>query len=145
MNKIKINQIETNGKLYEGYLWLSDSNKPKVYDNQEIDLVLKDNVNPFIVEGQLYNREEHVSYSIKYIDGEYLVYQYKEVFDDTTDANIEHKSYLPNRMEEIGNRMLHFLRYWEPQVDSCCEGMEALVITKNVFVGFMNVEKKKEN
>ena len=145
MEKIKINEIKTNGKLYEGYLWQSDSNKPKVYDNQKLDIKLEENVNPFIVEGQLYNREEHVSYSIKYIDGEYLVYLHEEVYDDTTDSNIEHKTYLPNRMEELGDRKLHFLRYWEPKEDSCYEGMETLVITKNVFVGFMNVEKKKED
>jgi len=136
MERINIKFIETADIKYEGYLWLSNSSKPKVYDNQVIDIDLGDNMMPFVVEGQLYDRKRKVSYNIKYVDGEHIVNKYKGIDDDTTDANIEHKTYLPNRMEEIGDRQLHFLRYWELKEDENCEGMPVLVITKNVFVGF---------
>lgn len=136
MEKINIKDIETAEILYEGYLWLSNSSKPRVYDNQVIDIDLGVGMMPFVVEGQLYDRKRKVSYSIKYVDGEHLVNKYKDIDDETTDANIEHKTYLPNRMEIIGNRRLHFLRYWEPKEDKNCEDMSVLVITKNVFAGF---------
>lgn len=39
---------------YQGYLWYSDEQIPKVFDNEEVELELDDTANPFIVEGQLY-------------------------------------------------------------------------------------------
>ena len=119
----------------EGYLWWSDQQEPKVYQDGQIDIILDETKNPFVVEGQLYDKEEDKSYSIKYIDGQYLIKVNKVGNDDFTNKDNELKSFLSNRM---GGRWLKFLRYWEPteQGDENCEGMPPLVITKNVFVGF---------
>ena len=109
--------------------------EPKVYQDEQINIILDETKNPFVVEGQLYDKEEDKSYSIKYIDGQYLIKVNKVGNDDFTNKDNELKSFLSNRM---GGRWLKFLRYWEPteQGDENCEGMKPLVITKNVFVGF---------
>lgn len=132
-----ISEIPLN-KEYEGYLWLSNSVMPIVFDNQTIDMELKElkeGMMPFIVEGQLYSQTEKISYSIKYVDGRHIVSKYEKVRIDDANDDIELKTYLSNRMDD---RELCFLRYWEPteEGDENCEGMKPLVITKNVFVGF---------
>ena len=119
----------------EGYLWWSDQQEPKVYQDEQINIILDETKNPFVVEGQLYDKDEDKSYRIKYIDGQYLIKVNKVGNDDFTNKDNELKSFLSNRM---GGRWLKFLRYWEPteQGDENCEGMKPRVITKNVFVGF---------
>lgn len=148
MGRISIDELKKDslGKEYEGYLWLSNSEKPKVYKSESIDLKLEKGT--FFVEGQLYCRASHVSYSIRYVDGEHIITEYENVDGETTDNNIEHKVYYPNRMDEfLKERMgLHFLRYWEEMPDENCKGdndkcMPVLVITKNVFVGFKKMEE----
>lgn len=130
---MNINEIPLN-KKYEGYLWLSNSIEPKVLDNQKINLELKEGMMPFIVEGQLYNSTDHISYSIKYVNGEHLVTKYENVSpEDKSNNNVEEKAYLSNRMDD---RELVFHRYWELVEDENCENMKTLVITKNVFIGF---------
>ena len=51
MEAIKINKCE-------GYLWWSDQQKPKIYDGNTLDICLDETKNPFVVEGQLYDKEE---------------------------------------------------------------------------------------
>lgn len=142
---MSINEIPTNVE-YQGYLWLSNSIEPIVFDNQTIDMKLKEKeielkegMMPFVVEGQLYSQTKQTSYSIKYVDGEHIVLKYDKVCIDDAKGDIELKTYLSNRMDD---RALCFLRYWEPteKGDENCEGMKPLVITKNVFVGFKNKE-----
>ena len=133
---MKISEIPLNKEYkYEGYLWLSNSKAPKVYENQPIDIELKEGMMPFVVEGQLYCQTEQTSYSIKYVDGEHVVSEFDKVCIEDAKGDIELKTYLSNRMDD---RLLCFLRYWEPSAkgDENCEGMKPLVITKNVFVGF---------
>ena len=131
METIKINKCE-------GYLWWSDQQKPKVYQDASIDICLDEVQNPFVVEGQLYDEENKESYSIKYVDGQYLINKYK--VDDSAFANQDNqiKSYLSNRMDD---HWLKFIRYWEEKEDENCMGMPVLALTKNVFVGF---DERKE-
>lgn len=131
METIKINKCE-------GYLWLSDQQKPKVYQNELIDICLDEAKNPFVVEGQLYDEENKESYSIKYVDGQYLVNIYKVDESDFTNPDNQIKSYLSNRMDD---RWLKFLSYWEEKKDKNCMSMPVLTLTKNVFIGF---DKRKE-
>ena len=128
METIKINKCE-------GYLWWSDQEEPKIYLDEAIDICLDKSKNPFVVEGQLYDKDEKKSYSIKYVDGQYHINIYNVEADDFTNKDNEPNSFLSNRM---GGRWLKFLRYWETteQGDENCEGMKPLVITKNLFVGF---------
>lgn len=125
-------------KKCEGYLWWSDQQQPKVCQDEAFDISLDETENPFVVEGQLYDIEEKKSYSIKYVDGHYIINVYKVEDGDFGNPDNEAKSCLSNRM---GDRWLRFLRYWEPVKDPNCEGMEALKLTKNVFVGFEGKEE----
>lgn len=121
----------------QGYLWWSDQQKPEVFQNEKFERSFDENKNPFVVEGQLYDVDNNMSYSIKYVDGKYLIQQF-DVKNDVKDGNPTNadndiKTYLSNRM---GGRWLKFLRYWEPKKDENCKGMNVLTLTKNVFIGF---------
>ena len=125
MKTIKIDRCE-------GYLWMSNQEKPKVYQAKPLEVNLDEQSNPFIVEGQLYDLEKKESYSIKYVDGRYLICIHK-VEPAKTGQVIEETNYLSNRMS---NLWLNFLRYWEEKTDENCMGMPVLTLTKSVFVGF---------
>lgn len=131
METIKINKSE-------GYLWWSDQQKPRVYQDELIDICLDEAKNPFVVEGQLYDEENKESYSIKYVDGKYHINKYKVNESDLINQDNEVKSYLSNRMDD---RWLKFLRYWEEKEDENCMGMPVLTLTNNVFIGF---DERKE-
>ena len=131
METIKINKCE-------GYLWWSDQQKAKVYQDELIDICLDEAKNPFVVEGQLYDEENKESYSVKYVDGLYLIKKYKVDESDYINIDNEEKSYLSNRMDD---RWLKFLSYWEEKKDASCMGMSVLTLTKNVFIGF---DERKE-
>lgn len=126
METIKINKCE-------GYLWWSDQQKPKVYQDELIDICLDETKNPFVVEGLLYDEGNKESYSIKYVDGQYLINKYKVVESEFTNPDNQIKSYLSNRMDD---RWLKVLSYWEEKEDENCMGMPVLTLTKNVFIGF---------
>ena len=141
MGRISINDIKA--LSYEGYLWMSDQEEPKVYDNEPITLP-KEGDNPFIVEGQLFNKAEGLSYSIKYVDGQYIVQEYTVTEADKENPDNEPKNYESNRM---GDRKLMFLRYWEEILDednyrdsNNPKGLPVLTQTKNVFIGFKGKE-----
>ena len=125
MKTIKINKCE-------GYLWKSDQDIPKVFQGNAVEVCLDENTNPFVIEGQLYDLETKESYSIKYVDGQYLININKVEVAKPTQV-IEETTYLSNRM---GNSWRKFLRYWEEITDENCMGMPVLTLTKNVFVGF---------
>ena len=131
METIKINKCE-------GYLWLSDQQQPTVYQDKSIDICLDETKNPFVVEGQLYDEENKVSYSIKYVDGQYLINKYKVDESDFTNPDNQIESYLSNRMDD---RWLIFLSVWEEIEDENCMGMPVLTLTKHVFIGF---DERKE-
>ena len=125
-----------NIKNCEGYLWWSDQQEPEIYDGKAVDVCLDETKNPFVVEGQLYDKKG-MSYSIKYVDGQYLINKYKVETVDLTNKDNELKSFLSNRM---GDRWLKFLRYWEEKRDKNCMDMPVLTFTKNIFVGFKEKE-----
>lgn len=124
-------------KNSEGYLWWSDQEEPEIYDGKVIDICLDEKKNPFVIEGQLYDKDEKKSYSIKYVDGQYLINKYKVETIDFSNTDNEPKSFLSNRME---GRWLKFLRYWEEKKDENCMDMPVLTFTKNIFVGFKEKE-----
>ena len=141
MGRISINDIKA--LTYEGYLWMSDQEEPDVYNNESVTLP-KDGDNPFVVEGQLFNKAEGLSYSIKYVDGQYIVQEYTVTEADRKNPDNEVKTYLSNRM---GDHRLQFLRYWEEVLDednysdsNNPKGLPVLTQTKNVFIGFKEKE-----
>lgn len=141
MGRISIKDIRS--LAYEGYLWMSDQENPTVYENDSVTLP-EDGANPFVVEGQLFNEKEGLSYSIKFVDGHYIVLEHKVTEEDMKNPDNQVKIYLSNRM---GDKRLQFLRFWEeiPDEDNYTDsnspqGLPVLTQTKNVFIGF----KKKE-
>jgi CRISPR type III-associated protein (TIGR04423 family) len=127
-----------NIKNGEGYLWWSDRQEPEIYDGDALDISLDKAKNPFVVEGQIYDKEEKKSYSIKYVDGQYLINKYKVETGDLTNKDNDPKCFLSNRM---GGRWLKFLRYWEEKKDENCMDMPVLTFTKSVFIGFKEKEE----
>ncbi len=120
---------------YEGYLWWSSKKQPAVYQNEQLKDFPPSRMNPFIVEGNLFDREKNVSYSIKFLDGEHKVYR----FDLNELAGKSHtsKSYLT---AFDGARRLKFRLYWLPWQDEFCNGFDVLMPAMRVFVGFNNKE-----
>lgn len=153
MGKISIDKIDINDS-WEGYLWISNSQNPLVNKDMPRTIDLNPNANPFIVEGELFDSSSKTSYSIRYIDGEYNIYEnvvdvnllnlenQKETVGKKKDSEGDDVAFVVRRTDYFSNRMggrwLKFLRYWETteQGDENCEGMKPLVITKNLFVGF---------
>lgn len=131
MNKyIKIKDIPQDIN-YEGYLWMSDSDTPQMVNLGGILKEMSDENNPFIVEGQLYAKNEGLSFSIRYVDGKHVVVSYDlNAGDDCYDE----KSFVANRLSNV-SRIL-FRQYWKAQQDELCEGMAVLVPAGFVFVGF---------
>ena len=116
---------------YTGYLWQSDQSSPMVFRGEALP-AFGSGTNPFIIEGQLYNKDNDLSYSIKFVDGKYLVKEF-DLKEPETFKPIE-KCYLANRLDGVA--MLCFKEYWQPEKDECCAGMDVLKPAALVFVGF---------
>ncbi|MCK9159574.1 MAG: TIGR04423 family type III CRISPR-associated protein [Bacteroidaceae bacterium] len=143
MNKIEINQIDLTAS-YEGYLWMSDQKEPRVYKDEALDKDYFKGINPFIIEGELYNASQHKSYSIRFVDGSYYVNEYlieDDEYDENHSKDIQY--YLPNRMKDVA--ALKFLQRWRPESDPLCEDMYVLRPVEQVFVGFKKQLKSKED
>lgn len=121
---------------YEGYLWQSNQNKPKMIEEREsLSLTLTDGENPFVVEGLLWNPEENTSIQIRCVDGKYFVTTYKVKPEDLAGSiTMASVTYLPHRLP--GVKALKFLRQWEEVKDELCENMPTLQLKANIFVGF---------
>lgn len=118
---------------YQGYLWYSNAKEPQVLDNEEFELEISDDKNPFIIEGQLYDGEKSIS--IKYVDGKYIqkVYKMSEM-----KGSIQEQTFYSNRMKD---KQLVFVQYWREESDELCEGMKVLQPKELVFVGFSKKEE----
>lgn len=114
---------------YQGYIWFSDSAEPYVKEG-EYEIDIEDDVNPFIIEGQLYDTEAKISYSIKYADGKHICVKY--VLSELQ-GEFREQTFCSNKMH---GRKLKFREYWKAVPDPLCEGMEVLQMSGNVFVGF---------
>jgi len=136
-----INDIDFT-QAYEGYLWMSDECKPELfYPESKIDAQLFKTTNPFVVEGYLYQPATGLSYSIKYIDGQYLVYRHEVKPSDFDDKDVETIDYLTLRMANPKTLWAKFLCYWKACKDPLCADMEVLEMEKEVFVGFNKEER----
>ena len=143
MNKqISLSEIPKDLK-FEGYIWMSDSENPKMFKRENLRTPLfentSDNNNPFIIEGQLFAEEAQKSYSIKYVDGKHLVVEYDlskplSIFTD--------KPFIPNRLQGVDK--IKFRQYWKAETDKYCVNMETLKPASYVFVGFDYSSNEKE-
>ncbi len=170
---MKINEIDLTVS-YQGYIWLSDVSKPIVVKDETIgnaiaryltgnekvktfnwESVAKNDANPFILEGQLYDEKRQQSFSIKNVEGKTRVLKYESCdLDDKegSDSNRVIASYIPNRMKELANKKLQFLQVWEEKEDCLwnkdsnnpeyyCLGMKSLVPSNLIFLGFIDDNK----
>ena len=127
MNKLS----EIKNRKYTGYIWMSDAKKPKMLNDEVFDFTSID-VNPFIIEALLYNKEEKISLTIRHT-GEYHI---KEIdLNNLPDnAKLEDVEYLPHRLESVNK--VCFKQLWLPEADENCEKFEVLKMKALVFVGF---------
>ena len=128
-NKMKIEK-----SIYDGYIWYSDKSNPEVFQNKEFEFDTDKIENPFIIEGQLYDDQKMISYSIKFVDGKYICKKYEVESTDFNKKDVEIKTFHANRMD---NLKLQFLQYWKEEDDELCEGMKVLQPAELVFVGFV--------
>lgn len=126
---------------YEGYIWMSDSPKPDVLRHTNLDKSVFEQGNPFVIEGQLFDKENKKSLSIKYVDGSYLIHSY-DVTNEEIEEEKKQKKYISNR---IDNKKLKFIQRWRTQEDEFCEGMPSLQPAELVFVGFGDTNNNKED
>ena len=115
---------------YQGYIWLSDSTKPEIIDG-DFSLNILDETNPFIAEAFLMDEDRDISYSIKFIDGKYLINKFDIDDNDRRDYNI----YFGKRMD---GRKLRFTQRWKEVKDELCCGMTTRIPAEMVFIGFEN-------
>lgn len=119
-----------------GYIWMSDSQQPEVFNNESFERSFKDNENPFVIEGFLLDDDKKVSYNIKFADGHYLIKSYST----QPRQDDEVVSYVPDkRINEDLN--LSFIRRWKSEPDNQCEGMSVLLPAELIFTGFENRRK----
>lgn len=126
---------------YEGYLWMSNEHESRLFKPEAVvGAQLFSQRNLFVVEGYLYHRATGVSLSIKYVDGQYLVYQHKVEPSDEQHPDVDHIKYLTLRMSGSPTLWAKFLRYWKEKPNDECLGMGVLEVEKEVFVGFSDKE-----
>ena len=133
---MKINDI--NAQKYEGYVWLSDAEKPIILPNSEFEFSkYTEQSNPFIIEALLFdkvnNKSIHIAHTGKYHINEYDLKRY-------TDENLVDVQYLPHRLKDINK--VCFKQLWLPEKDENCNGFEVLKMKALIFTGF-DCETKK--
>lgn len=141
---------------YAGYLWYSNEKEPKVFDGSEMvpEINLDEKKNPFIIEGNLWDKDGRESIMIRYVDGEYIVHRTQvkeeklkgisssEAYGSKSDIATTRKDYLAHRIG--GVKCLSFLQYWQAEPDDMCEKMCVLRPSKLVFIGFDKNEVKEK-
>lgn len=129
MRNINIDDIDFD-LTYEGYIWYSNKTCPEIIDN--IDRSLFTDL-PFIIEGNLYSRENEISISIKNIDGQYLVKQWS--LKDLPKDQITTQTFIAHNLG--GENKIEMIQFWEESAeDSLLEGMRTLIPSWRAFVGF---------
>jgi CRISPR type III-associated protein (TIGR04423 family) len=115
---------------YEGYIWMSDSEEPKVLNGEKFDFSLIQ-INPFIIEGLLFDKVANISIHIIHT-GDYVITKYE--LHKLSSQVIEPKEYLPHRLKEI--KKLLFKQIWEEKSDKNCLDFPVLTLKAIVFCGF---------
>lgn len=132
---MKLSDIDKKAK-YEGYIWMSDATQPTVLNKEPISIDLSDGTNPFVIEAELFDEINNISYSVRFVDGQTKVRKFEvdelKLFGEQTLSYVSHR---------IGDGIkLKFYRKWKKELDpdNLCEGMETLVPSDFVFIGFDN-------
>lgn len=126
---------------YQGYLWYSDKLRPEVYpgDGTARQIILDDSDNPFVVEGNLYDKESNKSICIKYTDGRYHITVYDlEALENDPDSVLEEESYLTNsRINQAKECDISVhKRIWHAEEDKLNNDWKTFRPSGFAFVGF---------
>jgi CRISPR type III-associated protein (TIGR04423 family) len=128
---MQINDIKT--RKYEGYIWLSDAETPKVLHDEEYSFSKHGELdNPFIVEALLYAKDENVSITIKHT-GKYHIHEF-DLKNLIEGAEIHNVGYLPHRLSGVSK--VNFRQIWLPEADENCHNWPVLKMKALVFTGF---------
>lgn len=130
---IKLTDIPS-GIPMDGYLWFSDEREPRLFLNKPLagDLFPLKGINPFIVEGNLYDPANGKSYSVRYDGSDTRVYCYDH---NKLPQNYNPLEYIPVRLGGAVQKLV-FRQYWKNEPDPLCEGFEVLKPSSIVFFGF---------
>jgi len=130
---------------FEGYVWLSDREKPEILNNQTFDFSkYEEGANLFIIEALLYNKENDKSVHITHT-GKYHIQPFN-LGDLSQDSELVDVNYLPHRLEGI--KKVCFKQLWVPESDENCKiddngnGMKVLKMKGLIFTGFDYKTKK---
>lgn len=128
-----------------------------MFDGNEMvpEINLDEKENPFIIEGNLWDKDGRKSIMIRYVDGKYIVHsthvneeELKGISSSRASSQAYEsgsptlKKYLAHRIE--GVKCLCFLQYWQAEPDDMCEKMCVLRPSKLVFIGFDKNEVKEK-
>ncbi len=121
---------EIQGKEYEGYIWISDSNTPIVANIVEKITMIESN-SKFIIEGFI--RCGVSSYSIKHVDGTHKIVKFDmEAIEGNSDY--VKRSYVAH--PRLQKEEVCFYELWESEKDPMCENGDVLQFKAMVFIGF---------
>lgn len=127
---ISLNEIPSCN--FEGYVWKSDSVNPVTLLNETFDFsIIK--LNPFIVEGLLYDQSSNKSYHITH-DGEYQIFEY-DLTVLSKKGEFNPKEYNPHRLDK-SIKKVKFNQIWMDEKDLNCIGLAVLTLKATVFCGF---------
>jgi CRISPR type III-associated protein (TIGR04423 family) len=126
--KISIDTIPQGN--YQGYYWMSNSSKPVIQDEGDIDKSIFKEL-PFVVEANYYSSEADISIQIKSVDGQYLV----------SEINVKDCEVIEYIGHDIGSNYL-VVEAWGEKEDDLLEGMIAKVPVWEAFKGFVESNKK---
>lgn len=118
----------------DGYLWFSNEREPHIFVNKPLagEAFPPKGVNPFIVEGNLFDPANSKSYSLRYDGSETRIYCYDH---NQLPYDYTPLEYIPVRMGDVVRRLV-FRQYWEKEADPLCEDLEVLKPSSIVFFGF---------
>jgi CRISPR type III-associated protein (TIGR04423 family) len=117
---------------FDGYIWKSDSEHPITLLDETFDFSTIQ-LNPFIVEGLLYNQDENKSYHITH-DGEYHIVEY-DLNELSKKGEIIQKEYNPHRLVDSVKKV-KFYQIWKDEKDPNCNDLPVLTLKATVFCGF---------
>jgi CRISPR type III-associated protein (TIGR04423 family) len=117
---------------FDGYIWKSDSQNPITLLDETFDFsTIK--LNPFIVEGLLYNRDAYRSYHINH-DGEYHIVEY-DLTELSKKGEFIEKEFNPHRLLN-SIKKVKFNQIWMDEKDPNCNDLLVLTLKATVFCGF---------
>lgn len=129
----------------QGYLWYSDSQKPRVFIDEPIEIEFDEQKTPLVIEGQLFAPDASESFSIKYADGQYFIHRYSEGESNDTIYEGSIEQYIPNVRLELDDKVLYFARLWEKHRYDEYYEFSSLKPLGLIFKGFGRRINEKKN